>query len=67
VKNVHTESCLFIGARGGVVSRTRLDSTVASFPEDVCPHRHSEGDIFYQNSRVFVETDRRGQPASPRG
>jgi hypothetical protein len=29
--------------------------------------RRSEGDVFYQNSKVFVETDRWSQPASPRG
>jgi hypothetical protein len=57
---------LFIGARR-VVSRSCLDSTVASFPGDACPLRRSEGDIFYQSSKVFVETDRRSQPASPRG
>jgi hypothetical protein len=30
----------------GAVSRTRLDSTVARFPEDACPLRRSEGDVF---------------------
>jgi hypothetical protein len=51
----------------GVVSRTRLDLTIASFSEDACPLRCSEGDVFHQNSRVFMETDRWSQPASPRG
>jgi hypothetical protein len=66
MKNFCSESSLFIGARG-VVSRTHLDLTVASFPEDACPLRRSEGDVFYQNSRVSVETDCRSQPSSPRG
>jgi hypothetical protein len=52
---------------GGVVQEKRLDMTVASFPEDACPLQRSEGDVFYQNSKVFVETDRRSQPASPMG
>jgi hypothetical protein len=66
-ENVFTvKSSLFIGARG-VVSRSCLDSTVASFPEDACPLQRSEGDVFYQNPRVFVETGRQSQPASPRG
>jgi hypothetical protein len=51
----------------GGVSINCLDMTVASFPEDVCPLHHSEGDVFYQNSKVFMETDHRSQPASPRG
>jgi hypothetical protein len=67
VKKFYSENSLFIGARGGAVSRTHLDSTVAKFPEDACPLRRSEGDVFYQNSKVFVESDRRSQPASPRG
>jgi hypothetical protein len=44
-----------------------LDMTVASFQEDVCPLRRSEGDVFYRISGVFVESDRRSQPTSPRG
>jgi hypothetical protein len=36
-------------------------------PEDACPLRRSEGDIFYLSSKVFVETDRRSQLSSPRG
>jgi hypothetical protein len=51
----------------GVVSRNCLDMTVAKNPEDTCPLRRSEGDVFYRNSRVFVESDRRSQPTSPRG
>jgi hypothetical protein len=43
VKIFYSESSLFIG---GAVSGTRLDSTVARFPEDACPLRHSEGDAF---------------------
>jgi hypothetical protein len=66
VKNFYGESCLFIGARG-VVQKNRLDMTVASFPEDACPRRRSEGNVFYQNSKVFVESDHRSQPASSRG
>jgi hypothetical protein len=66
VKIFYGVSSLFIGARG-VVSRSRLDSTVASFPDDACPLRRSKGDVFHQNSRVFVETNRRSQPASLRG
>jgi hypothetical protein len=38
---------------GGVVSRTRLDSTVANFLEDTCPLRRSEGDVFYLKFKVF--------------
>jgi hypothetical protein len=45
VKIFYGESYLFIGARGAV-SRTRLDLTVARFPEDACPLRRSEGDVF---------------------
>jgi hypothetical protein len=51
---------------GGVVSRSCLDWTVASFPEDARPLQRSEGDVFYQSSKVFVKTDRQSQPASPR-
>jgi hypothetical protein len=58
------QSSLFIRAGGGgVVSRNCLD-TVARNPEDACQLRRSEGDVFYQNSRVFVESDHRSQPAS---
>jgi hypothetical protein len=45
VKIFYNDSCLIIGARGAVL-RTRLDSTVARFPGDACPLRHSEGDVF---------------------
>jgi hypothetical protein len=62
----YSESSLFIGV-GGVVSRNCLDKTVARNLEDTCPHRHSEGDVFYQNSRIFMELDRLSQPASLRG
>jgi hypothetical protein len=37
----------------GVVSRTRLDSTVASFPQDACPLRRSEGDVFLPEFKSF--------------
>jgi hypothetical protein len=67
VKKFNSESSLFIGARWGVVSRNYLDKTVARNLEDVCPLRHSEGDVFCQNSRMFMESDRRSQPTSPRG
>jgi hypothetical protein len=30
----------------GAVPRTRLNSTVARFPEDACPLQRSEGDLF---------------------
>jgi hypothetical protein len=66
VKIFYGQGTLFIGEEGAL-SRTGLDSTVARFMEDVCPLRRSEGDVFYQSSLVFVETDRRSQPASPRG
>jgi hypothetical protein len=47
VKNFYGESSLFIGGEGGgVVQDKRLDMTVASFPEDVCPLWRSEGDVF---------------------
>jgi hypothetical protein len=44
VKKFYGQGTLFIGE--GVVSRSCLDSTVARFPEDACPLRHSEGDVF---------------------
>jgi hypothetical protein len=66
VKKFNSESSLFIGARG-VVSRNYLDKTIARNLEDACPLRHSEGDVFCQNSRMFMESDRRSQPTSPRG
>jgi hypothetical protein len=50
-----------------VVQENHLDMTAVSFPEDACPLQCSEGDVFYQNSKVFVELDRRSQPASPMG
>jgi hypothetical protein len=59
-------SSLFIGARGRF-QENRLDMTIARNPEDECPLRRYEGVVFYQNSRVFMESDRRSQPASPRG
>jgi hypothetical protein len=37
---------LTIYRSGGVVSKNRLDSTVVRFPEDTCPLRRFEGDIF---------------------
>jgi hypothetical protein len=63
VKIFYGPGSLYIGA-GRVVSRNRLDSTVARFSEDVCPLRRSEGDVFYVSLKVFVETDRRSQPVS---
>jgi hypothetical protein len=58
---------LFIYRARGVVQENLLDMTFASFPGDACPLRRSEGDLFYQNSKVFAESDCRSQPASPRG
>jgi hypothetical protein len=52
VKIFYSESSLFIGARVAV-SRTRLDSTVARFPEDACPLWHSEGDVFLLKFKGF--------------
>jgi hypothetical protein len=66
-KNFYGQGTLFIGVGGGLVPRTCLDSTVVRFPEDACPLRRFEGDVFYQSSKVFMETDRRSQPSSPRG
>jgi hypothetical protein len=59
-------SSLFIGARG-VVSRKlpRYDRCENSGGRMSTPTFW--GWRFYQNSRVFVESDRRSQPASPRG
>jgi hypothetical protein len=37
----------------GVVSRNCLDMTVASFPEDACPLRCSEGDVFLPEFKSF--------------
>jgi hypothetical protein len=50
VKIFQSESSLFIGVRGEA-SRTRLDSTVARLPEDACPLRRSEGDVFTEVQR----------------
>jgi hypothetical protein len=49
VKIFYSDNSLFIGAGegGGAVSRTHLDSTAARFPDDACPLRRSEGDVFY--------------------
>jgi hypothetical protein len=66
VKKSYGISSLFIGV-GGLVSRNCLGMTVASFPEDACPLRRSEGDVFHQNSRVFVKLDHWSKPASSRG
>jgi hypothetical protein len=52
VKIFYSESSLFIGARGAV-SRNRLDSTVARFPEDVCSLRPSKGDVFLLKFKDF--------------
>jgi hypothetical protein len=46
VKSFYNNSSLFIGAKGGAVTRTRVHPTVARFPEDACPLRRSEGDVF---------------------
>jgi hypothetical protein len=45
VKNFYGVN-LSIHRAEGVVSRTHLDSTVANFPEDACPLRRSEGEVF---------------------
>jgi hypothetical protein len=37
----------------GGISRTRLDPTVARFPEDACPLWRFEGDVFLLNFKVF--------------
>jgi hypothetical protein len=66
MKIFYGQGTLFIGEEGAL-SRTCLDSTVARFMEDACPLQRSEGDVFYQSSLVFVDIDRRSQPASPRG
>jgi hypothetical protein len=51
----------------GAVSGTRLDPTVVRFPDNACPLRRSEGDVFHRISKFFVESDHRSQPASPEG
>jgi hypothetical protein len=66
VKKNYGESSLFIGARGGS-SRKPPRYDRCDFPEDTCPLRRFEGDVFYQNSKVFAKSDRQSQPASPRG
>jgi hypothetical protein len=54
MKIFYGESSLFIGAwGGGAVSGTRLDPTVARFPEDACPLRRSEGDVFLLKFKDF--------------
>jgi hypothetical protein len=67
VKKFNSESTLFIGVRRGVVSRNCLDKIVVRNLEDACPLRRSESDVFCQNSRMFVEFNRRSQPAPSRG
>jgi hypothetical protein len=62
----YSENSLFIGARG-VVSRTCLDSTVARFPEDVCPLRRSEGDVFFTEIQRFSWNRIVGVNPLPRG
>jgi hypothetical protein len=52
VKNFYSQGSLFIGAEG-VVLENRLDSTVASFPEDACPLQRSEGDVFSLKFKSF--------------
>jgi hypothetical protein len=52
VKIFYSESSLFIGARGAV-SGTHLDPTVARFPEDACPLRRFEGDVFLLKFKDF--------------
>jgi hypothetical protein len=66
VKNFYGASSLFIGVRG-VVSRKlpRYDRCEKS--EGLVSTPTFRGWRFYQNSRVFVESDHRSQSASPRG
>jgi hypothetical protein len=51
-KIFYSQSSLFIGAKG-VVQESCLDMTVASFPEDTCPLRRSEGDVFLPEFKSF--------------
>jgi hypothetical protein len=66
VKNLYSESSLFIGAREQFQEnasirplwgfrRTRVHSDVLRVT------------FFYWNSKIFVESDHQSQPASPRG
>jgi hypothetical protein len=45
VKIFYSDDSIYRGE--GAVSRTHLDPTVAKFPEDACPLRRFEGDVFY--------------------
>jgi hypothetical protein len=67
VKNFLRCKLFIYRGEGGRFQENRLDMTIARNPEDECPLRRYEGVVFYQNSRVFMESDRRSQPASPRG
>jgi hypothetical protein len=51
-KNLGCKLSIYRG-EGGVVSRNCLNMTVASIPEDACPLRHSEGDIFLPEFKSF--------------
>jgi hypothetical protein len=46
VKIFYSDNSIYRG-EGGVLSRTRLDPTVARFPEDSSPLLRSKGDVFY--------------------
>jgi hypothetical protein len=50
-KNLRCKLSIYRGE--GVVSRNYLDMTVASIPEDACPLRCSEGDVFLPEFKSF--------------
>jgi hypothetical protein len=66
VKKFYSASNLFIGVRGGRFKK-RLDSTVAIF-RVARVHSDVPRVTFFTRIRdLFVESDHRSQPASPRG
>jgi hypothetical protein len=66
-EKIYGASALFIGVRG-VVSWKRLDVTVAIFQGGRVSTKMFRGWRFLQEFEILlVESDRRSQPASPRG
>jgi hypothetical protein len=50
---LRSQLSIYRGEGGGVVQENCLDSTVARFPEDACPLRRSEGDVFLPKFKGF--------------
>jgi hypothetical protein len=65
-KNIWHKRSIYRGK--GAVSRKRLDMTVVIFLGDACPLQRSKDNVFLPKFEIlFVESDHRSQPASPRG